>query len=1245
MNNKKHAGVIILIASLLLAVTFMNIWMVFGQTRRQTLDSGTYQLEMIGGRLESTIKNAENLVMEIAVAAGEHLDAPDDLKDFIYAKKKELLEQDIGVFNVYIAGDDFAIIPDFDMPDDYVATERVWYTGALRNNGIPYVSPPYIDAMTNDICYTVSVMLSDGTTVVSADYTMDNIQKHIRQMYDTGSHNAVIVTEEGIIAGCADERLTGMQLVAALPDYAGIWNLARNKNSVVNARIKSGLFYEHLFATRAGNGWVLIVSENDWELYKNSYRQLVVTALLSIALFVIVIILYLLAVKNQKRAERALASKEDFLKNITGELNEPLNRILESSKTAAGEADTKELMAGIHSAGERLSETIGQIVSYSSIVRSEKQVGSDKKTGIKGMNKRFMRMIIALMLIIMFVTFYINISVIYKWGNVVMQKEADSYRFRLSEWVDTQKSILDMFVSVIATNPDMLDDYEATVAFLDAITIRYPEISVSYMACPDREPSVYMNNGWVPEPGWRVETRSWYVDLMKSSENWSISSPYYDQQTGGYCITLSEKVYNAYTGEFIGNFGIDFFMDKLVSILGDSYSEKGYAFLADNKGEIINHPFGSYQMSDAGHTNVDDLVYGGVEIDLQKIQFIKDYDNSYKVITAASGREAGFTVYVVADIWSIFGRVTVYGMICFIVFMICIVLIYRTLSDLIRWQDATNRQIKEAADAAIAAGKAKSRFLAQMSHEIRTPINAVLGMNEMILRESDDKNIICYADNIQSAGKNLLSIINSILDFSKIEDGKMEIIPVKYDLASVVNNLVNSISERARVKGLKFNVEVNEQLPSVLYGDDVRITQVIMNLLTNAVKYTEEGEICLKIDEKEREEDKIALEVSVSDTGIGIREEDMGKLFESFERLDEIRNRSIEGTGLGMSIVTKLLNMMDSTLKVESVYGKGSKFSFVLKQTVIDERPVGDYEQRLSRSKEEKGSENHPYVKNASVLVVDDNTMNLTVASNLLKLNGIVPDTAPSGEKAIELIRDRRYDIIFLDHMMPKMDGIETLGILKEKNYIPEGTAVIALTANAVVGARESYLQAGFDDYLSKPIEVEKLEEKLVKYLPPEMISWTKTEKEEKDEDIMEFSPDDDIMEFKPAGEDDRMDNKEILTKLKAAGFDTDAALIFCAGDEDFYTEILGDYADDSAGKTAELDGYLEKEDLKEYKVLVHSLKSSSKTIGATELSEEAKALEDASGKEDLTFVSEHHKAFTDRYKKAAEVIKAILNS
>lgn len=390
-------------------------------------------------------------------------------------------------------------------------------------------------------------------------------------------------------------------------------------------------------------------------------------------------------------------------------------------------------------------------------------------------------------------------------------------------------------------------------------------------------------------------------------------------------------------------------------------------------------------------------------------------------------------------------------------------------------------KMKEAAERAIAAEKAKSSFLAQMSHEIRTPINAVLGMNEMILREAKDDDIIEYSESIQGAGKTLLLLINSILDFSKIESGKMEIVPVKYKTTDMITNCLNSIMPRAAAKSIIVVREIDPNLPREMYGDDVRFAQVIVNLLTNAVKYTERGSVTLVIKEHSRTVNDIFIRVEVIDTGIGIKEEDMEKLFESFGRVEEKRNRNIEGTGLGMSIVTGLLQMMDSRLDVESKYGEGSKFSFVIKQQITDARPIGDFD---IRSSEKKKVTHHEMIDltGKEILVVDDNSMNLKVASRFLKLAGVSADIAFSGPEAIEKVKAKRYDMIFLDHMMPKMDGLETLALMRENKLLDNYTKVIALTANAIIGARETYLQAGFDDYLSKPIDIKGLDDILRKY-------------------------------------------------------------------------------------------------------------------------------------------------------------------
>ncbi len=398
------------------------------------------------------------------------------------------------------------------------------------------------------------------------------------------------------------------------------------------------------------------------------------------------------------------------------------------------------------------------------------------------------------------------------------------------------------------------------------------------------------------------------------------------------------------------------------------------------------------------------------------------------------------------------------------------------------------KELEEQKELADNANKAKSRFLANMSHEIRTPINAVLGMDEMILRESKESTIRTYAADIRSAGRTLLSLINDILDLSKVEEGKMELIPVQYELTSLINDLCNMIRDRAISKGLRFNVDVDGRIPHLLIGDEVRIRQCVLNILTNAVKYTEDGYVCLKVSFEKKDDQHIMLSFAVEDTGIGMKQEEVEYLFSPYKRLDGKKTRTIEGTGLGMSITKQLLELMGSGLNVDSEYGKGSTLSFEVKQEVVSWDEIGDYAERYS----DPGRDPEAYhelfhAPDARILVVDDTEVNHTVIQNLLKKTAIRIDTALSGKDALTLAGVNKYDVIFIDHMMPEMDGIETLQHLKEEGRNTD-TPAVALTANAVSGARKMFVDAGFTDYVSKPVDGEKLEKLLYVLLPDDLI-------------------------------------------------------------------------------------------------------------------------------------------------------------
>ena len=629
-----------------------------------------------------------------------------------------------------------------------------------------------------------------------------------------------------------------------------------------------------------------------------------------------------------------------------------------------------------------------------------------------------------------------------------------------------------------------------------------------------------------------------------------------------------------------------------------SYNGLGRITLANFKGEWL-------EISDAGKNNAlyDELFktpeFTG-DFTNELVAAILQNGNAVKEIEYNGKKFMCFGQKIYNDQLVIFGMVTrdvvaigieyVHMILIISLGLACVILLTLTRVAL---QNVENKKLQIAKDTALKASQTKSDFLSNMSHEIRTPINAILGMNEMILREAKTEHILEYAENVKSAGNNLLSIVNDILDFSKIEAGKMEIIPVEYELASLLNDLVNMIQARAENKGLQFMVVAEKNLPTMLFGDEIRIKQVVTNILTNAVKYTEQGFVVLRVEPIVTKHDTIEIRFSVKDTGIGIKQEDIAKLFSAFERIEEERNRTIEGTGLGMNITQRLLEMMGTKLRVESVYGQGSTFSFDIEQKIIKAEPMGDFSENYRRSLQHHKEYHEKFTApNAKILIVDDTVMNLTVVKGLLKQTKIQIDTADSGFKCLELVAKNNYDIIFLDHRMPKMDGIETLQEMKKlEDNLNKNTPVISLTANAVSGAREQYIAAGFKDYLTKPINSIKLEELIMKYLPPEKISAPAENSK---------------IEETPA---ENLQLPEWLTQIDC--LNAREGVEHC-GDEESYLDALKVFANSISDAADEIEGYFTSEDWQNYTTKVHALKSSARVIGASELSDRARRLEDA---------------------------------
>ena len=525
-------------------------------------------------------------------------------------------------------------------------------------------------------------------------------------------------------------------------------------------------------------------------------------------------------------------------------------------------------------------------------------------------------------------------------------------------------------------------------------------------------------------------------------------------------------------------------------------------------------------------------------------------------------------------------------------------------------QKLREEQLQNELSVVQASNEAKTLFLSKMSHEIRTPINAILGLNEMIMREYDDPTLNEYTNNIKSSGQTLLTIVNDILDFSKIEAQKMEIIPVKYELSTLINDVVNMISARADKKSLELKFVVSPDIPNYLYGDDIRIKQCILNILTNAVKYTDTGSVTLEVTSRRSSTGTVYVGFRSIDTGIGINKEDLEKLFSPFERIEEIRNRSIEGTGLGMNIVKHLLALMDTKLQVHSVYGEGSDFFFEVEQTIIKDVPIGDFSKTYKKNLSKRSIEHTGFMApEARILVIDDNALNLTVITGLLKETRLMVDTAGSGFEGLKKVCETDYDCIFIDHLMPNMDGIETLKKMRENSSNKNlSVPYIALTANAINGAREEYLSHGFDDYLSKPIDIKLLEKLLLKYLPKDKLLLPGDPEFQKALTVPK-KPEGNKDETVVTGETKQ--ENQICSLNKLQGLDLMAALNNTGSSELLRTVIM-EYREHIQENADRIEAYYEQEHWEDFTIAVHALKSTSRVIGAVRLSELCQQLETA---------------------------------
>ena len=541
------------------------------------------------------------------------------------------------------------------------------------------------------------------------------------------------------------------------------------------------------------------------------------------------------------------------------------------------------------------------------------------------------------------------------------------------------------------------------------------------------------------------------------------------------------------------------------------------------------------------------------------------------------------------------------------------------------------QEMEEKNEVAQAALEAKSNFLANMSHEIRTPMNAIYGMAELLEEREFSPEDKGYIATIKNSSENLLSIINEILDFSKIDSGKMNIENAPYDVCNMLQDVISIICFRLRDKNVLLETDIAADIPASLIGDEMRIRQILINLLNNAVKFTNRGVITLTMKWENQGKTGGLLRISVKDTGIGISEENLQKLFTAFGQLDTKKNRNVEGTGLGLVICKEIADLMGGSIGVTSVVKEGSEFYVSIPQKVYDPTPCNfksDLDGAYGINRTQQVSFIAPRAK---VLIVDDNKVNQQVARELMKLFGFDAFIAESGQEAIDKVEKRtvKYDVIFMDHMMPFMDGIEaTYQIRMLDDDYAKTVPIVALTANAIKGVEKQFTDAGMNDYISKPIRLEHLAEVLKRWIPlnKQYPAGTTSEEIAERERNMDFS---------------RMSREEILDMLE--GVDVRAGVKNCAGSVDVYYDLLQTYATSSLDTT--LNMYFEREDLENYGVVAHSIKGASRNIGAHDIADKAYSLERAAKRGDINYIWDNHQEMVDEYSSLIRMLKQIFFS
>ncbi|MBP9996064.1 MAG: response regulator [Lachnospiraceae bacterium] len=1081
----------------LVTVMLFNVLLVNKISSAYIQKIGREEINNIGNSIDRITNEGTKITDALSIVCADYINANGKIdKNGVYALIDECIpsfDNNSGVV-IYVVTTDECVATD----DDVTFSEIIrstWYKSLMNSEDSSYVGPNDKDALGNKYGLICAKKIKGHTDcAVAIAYPTDSIITKIPDN-NGGEKDVIFVAKDGTIIIYNDQKDSiGRNIYKYLPQYATIFDKLCN--------LPADMYY--FDAKSDGRNVTVFFRECDNEIYSVEIMEknilfedrmyLIVTntsLLLIIAMFITWV--YKSDAKRKRMFEGHSNTRERMAKKVVDEAVTPLSTIIEYSDfdVFSQSDDKKAALDKINYSANEIKELVANIKTYLDANQYRKDysdvIKQGRKSYKKSMSYRIAKNLTIILWITMVLAIFISGSVNLKTENSRLFGMHNANNGVVSAWYQNQLHSIDSISLMTVMQP--VSKNSLSVVLNDAVN-QNKAINRAFVYSADDNNILYTSNGIENVEEYILTQLDWYIGAIGliDKDTAYCTGPFTDITTGENRVVIS-RAYRTNSGNVM-IIGLEYSATTMSNILSSSYNDNSYAFLVSPDGTIINNPNRTFDFTAEKTFNVIKTPCS-ILFSNDKIFAFYDYNDVLSTGVSGNCQIPRYRLITVYSFEEIYGGLFRFALMIIVVFLFCIVYLSISMRKITKWQNDVNDSLQATYDQMAESNEAKNRFVKQMSHEFRVPINTVVGMNEMIKREDVSDEVKSYSENISRASKALKNLVDNILNYSEMENGNATLHNVDYNTKDIITALAVRFSPDAHAKGLNMELEPSPDLPLVLNGDVKKITQVVINLMSNAVKYTEKGKVTTKIDSfitSDIGEDEVYIRIVISDTGIGIKKEDINRVFDSFEKIDYFDN-DLGGTGLGLPIVKRITELLDGKIEVDSEFGRGTTFTFEVKQKVIDPTPVGEFETERHMAARDR-NESYLYAPKARILVTDDSAVSLKIFKGLLKRNCVQVDTALNGEECIRMAMRADYDLFFIDHLMPGMDGIELLNELRDKGLLSESSKTVAITSNVDYDSREFYISNGFDDFIAKPYDAKQLESVISVLLPNKYVNF-----------------------------------------------------------------------------------------------------------------------------------------------------------